>query len=378
MKQPVRVLIIEDQEALAADAQREIVDAFEDSEDIEVQVRVATDFNEGFQQVRNGESDVVVLDVRRDATATTPEDDTAGHAGYLDIKKARFAPIVFWTALPEKVSHEEMPPLVTVVTKEDTEKLPAAIQAAVDSRAMATIDSIERHVASVLTDHMWSELAPNWAEYTQDTDGASIAPVLLSRLARVIDDDRERSLTGHPSFRYVYPPASGRRAPGDILRASDETWWVVLTPACDFAQDKVGLALLAQASPLEDHAKYVAWRDEYVAEKNKGKAAHNRGKGEWNSLRQDVLTSTRGQFHYLPRFREIPDLVIDLEDVRAVPVARLAEYGPVASLSSPFAESLLVQHSHHRGRIGVPDLDGELIQKRLFADVEDATTKASN
>ena len=47
MRQTVRVLIIEDQAVLAADAQREIADAFEDSDDIEVQVRVATDFDGG-------------------------------------------------------------------------------------------------------------------------------------------------------------------------------------------------------------------------------------------------------------------------------------------------------------------------------------------
>lgn len=377
MGQRVRVLIIEDQAALAADAQREITEAFGEGDEIEVLVLVATDFEEGFRKVRSGESDVVVLDVRRDATASTAGDDTAGHAGYLDIKKARFAPIIFWTALPDKVSDEEMPPLVTVVTKEDTEKLPDAIRAAVASRAMDTINSIQQQVTSVLTDHMWTELAPNWNEYTKDAEGGSIAPVLLSRLARVIDDDREGSFTGHPSFRYVYPPASGRRAPGDILRASDDMWWVVLTPACDFAQHKVGRVLLARASPLEDHEKYIAWRGEYLAEKNKGKAAHNRGKGEWNSLRQDVLTSTRGQFHYLPRFREIPDLVIDLEDVCAEPEERLADYVSVASLSSPFAESLLAQHSHYRGRIGVPDLDAELIQQRLIAEADDAATSAS-
>ncbi len=54
MRQVVRVLIIEDQAALAADAQREITDAFENSDEIEIQVSVATDFDEGFQRVRDG------------------------------------------------------------------------------------------------------------------------------------------------------------------------------------------------------------------------------------------------------------------------------------------------------------------------------------
>lgn len=368
MREKVRVLIIEDKPDLAAGAQREIEEAFEESDEIEVKVEVETDFDEGLEKFRKGDSDVVVLDVRReDAPSLSSEDAAAGHAVYLNIKEARFAPVIFWTALPESVIDEEMAPLVTVVTKDDTDQLPEAIKAAVASRAVITIRGIEKHVANVLRKHMWTELAPNWDEYTQDAESAGIAQILLRRLARVLEDDRDGALTALPSHRYIYPPASEVRAPGDILRGTDQTWWVALTPACDFAQDKVGFVLLAHATPLEEHPKYRAWKDEYTDDKNKGKAEHNRGKSKWNTLRQDVLTSTRGRFHFLPAFRGIPDLVIDLEDVHAEAGGDLSGYVPVASLSSPFAESLLIQHSHHRGRIGVPDLDAELIKQRLVA-----------
>lgn len=354
MKQVVRVLIIEDQAREAADAQREITDAFEGNEEIEVLVSIASDFDDGFARVRNGESDVVVLDVRREATASVPEDDTAGHATYLDIKKARFAPVVFWTALPEKVIDEEMPPLVTVLTKEDIEQLPAAITAAVESRAVATINEIEQQVADVLTKHMWNELAPNWAEYTTDGDAADIAQVLLSRLARILDDEREQANASHPSHRYVYPPASARRAPGDILRAVDQTWWVTLTPACDFAQSKVEFVLIAQADPLELNARYQKW-------------AETKSKGAWKELERNVLRATQGRYNYLPAFRDVPDLVVDLENVRAVAASELEPMEAVASLVSPFSEALLVQHSQFRSRIGVPDLNVGVVQARLLS-----------
>ena len=355
-RRKVRVLIIEDKIKLAEDAQREITDSFEDNEEIDVQVSIATDFDEGFSRVQNGESDVVVLDVRRDATASVPEDDLAGHARYLDIKKARFAPVVFWTALPEKVIAEQMPPLVTVVTKENTEQLPAAIVAAVESRALETIDKIEQHVALVLTNHMWDELAPNWTEYTADGDATDIAQVLLSRLARIIDDEREQANASHPSHRYVYPPpASTRRAPGDILRDENQEWWVALTSACDFAQNKVEFVLVARADPLKSNARYQKW-------------ATSNSRGSWNELERNILRATQGRYYYLPSFREIPDLVLDLENVKAIKVNDLETMEPVASLVSPFSEALLVQHSQFRGRIGVPDLNVALVQTRLLSD----------
>lgn len=352
-----RILIIEDQADLAAAAHREITDAFDLNPAIDVDVQFETDFDAGFARVQRGESDLVVLDVRRDTPNPTTADKTAGHAVFLDIKEARFAPVIFWTALPENVDNEIMLPIVAVVKKDDIDKLPGAIEAAIASRAVDTIDDIEKQVAAVLTKHMWTELGPHWSEYTDGADSATLAQVLISRLARVLDEDREHSFTTHPSHRYVYPPASKVRSPGDILRESGQEWWVVLTPACDFEQKKFEYVLLAHAGPIEAHRKYTAW----TTAKGKGNAA----KGEWNELRKDVLKATQGRYQYLPAFRDIPDLVIDLENVRSVKVDVLEAMEAVASLVSPFAEALLVQHSQFRGRIGVPDLDEDLIKQRL-------------
>ncbi|MGK3950955.1 hypothetical protein ACLKM7_01385 [Microbacterium sp. I2] len=347
-----RVLIIDDNPQLAADAQREIVDGFEKNPDIDVEVSIETDFDKGFNIVKDGGSDIVVLDVRRDASNLAPVDETVGHAVFLEIKEARFAPVIFWTALPGNVEEEAMAPLVAVLGKGDIEKLPAAVEAAIASRAIDTIADIENHVTSVLTKHMWTELGPHWAEYTNGADPATVAQVLISRLARVLDEDREQKFTAHPSHRYIYPPASGMRSPGDVMRDPDGDWWVVLTPACDFEQKKFEFVLLARAGRLDVHKKYLGWTEA-------------KSVGKWSELRKDVLMATQGRYHYLPAFRDIPDLVIDLENVRSVTSDGLGAMEAVASLVSPFSEALLVQHSHFRGRIGVPDLDPELIKRRL-------------
>lgn len=354
-----RILIIEDDAQLAADAQREITEGFEQNPEIDVDVQVETDFDRGFARVQAGESDVVVLDVRRDTPNPTPADETAGHTVFREIKEARFAPVIFWTALPEKVEQETMSPLVAVVKKDDIDQLPAAIEAAITSCAVDTITAIEEHVASELRKHMWTELGPHWSEYTDGADPATVAQVLISRLGRVLAEDREHSFTAHPSHRYIYPPTSETRAPGDIVREGGRDWWVVLTPACDFEQKKFEFVLLAHAGPLEAHPKYLSW----TAAKAKG----NTAKSEWGELRKDVLMATQGRYHYLPAFRDIPDLVVDLENVRSVTADELEAMEPIASLVSPFSEALLVQHSHFRGRIGVPDLDADLIKQRLEA-----------
>ncbi|MET4098995.1 CheY-like chemotaxis protein [Agrococcus sp. UYP10] len=357
-----RILIIEDNADLAEDARREIADAFDVEADIDVEVRTETDFEAGLAVVRDGSCDLVVLDVRRDGPTPSPEDETAGHTIYQQIRAARFAPVIFWTALPESVADEAMQPLVAVVKKDDMDQLPGAIKSAIASGAVEIIADIAADVAAVLTRHMWTELAPHWEEYTAGAESTNIARVLISRLARILDEDRDHALTAHPSHRYVYPPATAIRGPGDVVRAIDDEWWVVLTPSCDLAQNKYEFVLLANARSLEAHPKHVRW-------------AETESKGAWNDLKKDVLTATSGRYHYLPAFRDIPDLVIDLERVQSVTAERLAAMDPIASLVSPFAEALLVQNSHFRGRIGVPDMDADLVKERLSMRAMPAPTE---
>lgn len=346
---PWRILIIEDQVDLAEDAKRELVDSVDN-----VVVSIETDFDKGYDRVAKGEADIVVLDVRRDPASGVEEDDAAGRRVFVDIKKARFAPVVFWTALPGVVADQEMKPLVSVIQKDDIALLPDAVRAAISSGAVTAIAEIEQEVASVLRQHMWSELGPNWDEYVRPGNANRIAPVLVSRLARVLEGAEEYPLSADPSHRYIYPPVDSVLNSGDILRDDGGDWWVVLTPACDLAQRKFDFVLLGRAGRLASHPRFAKWNA-------------NRSRSSWKELAANVLAATQGRFRFLPRFREIPDLVIDLEDVRSVPADQLDRFSAVASLASPFAESLLVQHSHFRGRVGVPDLDLGPIEAQFAA-----------
>ncbi|MBE6482589.1 MAG: hypothetical protein E7Z94_09535 [Actinomyces ruminicola] len=355
----VRVLIIEDQDREANDARREITDRFTSDSGLKAAVTIERDFDRGFEIVEAQNADVVVLDVRRDVSDTDSGDDLAGKYVYERIKRACFTPIVFWTAVPRAVDMYEMRPLVSVIAKDDTHLLPDAIHHAVTSDALTTIRNIEANAAEVLRRHMWDELAPNWNEYAQFDGANDVAQVLLSRLARIIDEQRDPVLLSRPSHRYVYPPVSDRHSPGDILRASDSTWWIILTPACDFEQNKVEFVLLAGASSLTENDKYIEWRRSLDNGSN--------GKNKWNNLKRAVLGASSGRYYYLPAFREIPDLVVDLDNLKTVSLPDLndTDFTHVGSLVSPFTEALLAQHSHLRGRIGVPDLDFAALQQRL-------------
>lgn len=358
-----RVLIIDDNPAMAADAERELLDSFSNHASIHLNVQKVNDFDQGFDLVKNGECDLVVLDVRKDKTAITAEDKSAGGRVYADIREIRFLPIIFWTALPGEVSHERMPPLVEVLTKDDLDRMPTAVLDAIESGAAEAMTQIERLVANVIRDYMWKSLAPNWAEDTEGGEPGEIAHILITRLAHELQDRALPELTRKPSHCYLYPPVSKYRQPGDLLRnKSTETleWWVVLTPACDMAHDgKADYVLIGKASPLKENRRYKAW-------------AGTQSKATWSELKK-LLSGSISRYHYLPKFRDIPDLLLDLEDTRSLPIANLDTLTPVASLVAPYSEALLQKYSHFHGRIGLPDLNSDAVQKRFKAEIEDSS-----
>lgn len=352
-----RVLVVDDNPEMTTDAERELHDAFDNDPDLDVHIAVENSFETGLQLVKDGTCDIVILDLRRDRSEGAAEERGRGRRVYTDIRDIRFIPVIFWTALPQDVQDLKAPPLIDVFAKEELDKVPDAVRAAINTGAAEVTADIEEHVARVMRDHLWSELAPHWNEDTAGGRPDELAHLLITRVAHSLQDRALPELTRRPSHCYLYPPVSGRYRPGDLLRrpqAGTYEWWVVLTPACDLEHDgKAEFVLLGRASLLTSHPRYVAWDA-------------TRSNGKWNEL-NDLLDGKLARYHYLPEFRDIPDLILDLENTRSVPIGDLYVFTRVASLVSPYCDAILVKYSHFRGRIGTPDLNSASIRDRLTA-----------
>ena len=350
-----RILVIDDKAEMTADAKRELEYAFSEDLNIRVTVTVENSFDDGYERVRRQECDVVILDVRQDGGEDAIEDEDAGRKVFAGIQETRFLPVIFWTARPQQVSDHQMPPLVSVFKKDDLALIPDAIRNAIASEAVGVMAGIEKHVADIMRSHMWQELAPNWQEDTVGGQADELARILITRVSQSLQDRDLPELTARPSHCYLYPPVSEKFKPGDLLMVAgkdQKEWWAVLTPACDLAiEGKADFALLGRARPLVEFPKYKKW-------------VNNDNRDNWTSL-ASVLKGTQLRYHYFPAFREIPELLLDLEEIVSIPMSRLVDFARIASLVGPYSEALLVKHSHFRGRIGVPDLNHEYVREQL-------------
>lgn len=135
---------------------------------------------------------------------------------------------------------------------------------------------------------------------------------------------------------------------------------MVLTPSCDLEWGKAELVLLASGGSIETHPRVVAWRSGVGSAKQKKKASD-----DLNELLRQATGGQLDRWLYLPAAVSVPDLLIDLQQLRAVSPEDAAAMDRVASLDSPFAEAAVNRFNRYFGRIGTPDLDPAAIVKRL-------------
>jgi len=159
---------------------------------------------------------------------------------------------------------------------------------------------------------------------------------------------------------YIQPPLPTPIRAGDIYEIQQDgtEYRVVLTPTCDFVQGKADWALLAKAMPLSSFSEFIEWQA--------GKTVTKRRALE-QLLRNNKNPGQAERYHFLPAALLVPDVVVDFQQLTAIPKDALASLSRIASLDSPFAESLVTRFTRFFSRLGTPDIDTDVVISRLDA-----------
>jgi CheY-like chemotaxis protein len=328
-----------------------------------VEVVGETSFDAALGRLEQHRIDLVVLDIR---LGDGPDaDNEAGLRTRDAIHAVRFVPIVFYTGLPDYADDIANDPFVEVVTKGSD---PDLLVASVDRLLASGVPRVQRalvgEMEDVIRNFMIDYVAPRWADVFEGPAGhANLAYILARRLSvaltgteltRVIEDLGLPAPgdSTHPVRYYVVPPIATIPMTGDLHEFADAdssgsgpSWWVVLTPSCDFAQDKAEFALLARCGRLDQTQEF------------QDVAGNESASGRKRGALRDIVRNAAMRRHYLPAAFDIPDLVVDFQDLRTIPRTDLDPMTPMAALDSPFAEELQSRFATYFGRIGTPDLD---------------------
>jgi CheY-like chemotaxis protein len=360
-----RILAIDDDPEIGEQIVRILTGELFGDKALPADVVSMNDFNSGLLGLEEARFDVVVLDVMLHDGGGKEE---AGVRALAEIQARRFVPVVFYTALPPAVEHLKKPPLIQVVEKTagaGIKALREAVRMAFDSGLPGVNRELMKHVEEVQRDYMWGFVSDNWSRLGAHDDRSSLAYLLARRLAVSLSGDGveafAKGLGGtrttpqgkQPPMRlYLLPPPEVARM-GDIVSGSvngREGHWVVLSSSCDLEQGKASFVLLVGTEALIDQPEARGWRDAETPSGTKLK------------LLDSLLVNNRDKtqadrFHFLPAALTIPDLVVDFQRVESVERSEFDKLERLASIDSPYAESLLSRFVRFYGRVGTPDLD---------------------
>ncbi len=349
----------------------------EDGYAVPFQVETLTSFSEALDVLQAHLFDLLILDVRLGSYGGEREDE-AGVTTLQAVRERRFIPVVFYTGLPNAVRDLETP-LIRVVEKTEMPRLLEAVKSIFATRLPVVNRAMIRHLETVQRDYMWDFVATHWDKFGNTPDRIGLAYLLARRLAMSLSGPGMQQLLQDlgnyiapatdrdkvpPMRYYVMPPVETTPLTGDLFYGQIEEksgYWVLLTPSCDLVTGRVKAewTLLAHCELLTEQVEYKRWHDSLPNPSN-----------TLNTSLLALLQNNRkeGQserFYFLPSAIDLPDLVVDFQQVVSLLQKELAELSRLASLDSPFAESLLTRFTRYFGRLGTPDLDADMILSKL-------------
>lgn len=301
----------------------------------------------------------------------------------LDVRRfvweSRFCPIVVYSARPDLHDERHEPhPFVKSVQKGtgSPKKVLQALQEFLPHVEVLknTQEDVRQSFASTMRD-----VAPHAVEEDQSRWDETVKRAGLRRVAALMDS-RTSDGTGLAAWeQYLWPPISEDLELGDILRCTEgnadspEAFRIVLTPSCDMVtagnrSPKTASILVAKCCNMRNGLERTS-----LKQRLDRKPSDLRG-----YLRSGLLTpGSLGGFVPFPRLSgRIPTMLANLRDLELIPFDDVSDGGDtrfarVASISSPFRESLAWAYLQCAARPGLPDRDFASWAKEITAALED-------
>lgn len=225
---------------------------------------------------------------------------------------------------------------------------------------MDVLAAARKKMESSAADIFLLRLWPRWKMFTdlEIADRAELEKIVtrqyVSHMADLLGLDDPDNATWHPFENYVSPALMSSRAhTGDIFRF-DGVLWVVLTPQCDMATQKVENVILAKCIKGID-----GWIDAVKVQKadNPPKKALEKST---TLLRKHLNQNLESSRHFLPPLPgEADPVLVSFSAVMTKPLEDLngqLEHR-VASIATPFLSNIVQRFGSYISRTGQPNID---------------------
>ena len=197
------VLFVEDEE----DTTRQIKEYFANWEHdgFRLEAEICQDFESSLARLESKRFDLLVLDVLK---GPADANDEAGRVTFDAIKSRRFIPVIFYTAVKERVLDLESAVVKVVSKGPGLGVLENSLIEQIDSGLLQTNRELNLHFEETIREYLWDFVPQHWDELTGTTEGKATLGYLLSRrIALSLDVEGAEKLANK-----LVPTSAGTRA----------------------------------------------------------------------------------------------------------------------------------------------------------------------
>ena len=215
--------------------------------------------------------------------------------------------------------------------------------------------AIDASAADVFLLRLW----PRWKMFAEleKADRDQLVKIVtrqyVSHLADLLGLDDPENASWHPFENYMSPALMSHRAhTGDIFKF-DGDLWVVLTPQCDMATQKVDSAVLARCvSGIADWKLMI----DMLAAQESPKTIDKSSRFLSRYVNQNLEPSK----HFLPALPgEVEPLMVNFSSVMTMPLPDLnaSLEHRITSIATPFLSNIVQRFGAYISRTGQPNID---------------------
>lgn len=365
----ISLLIIEDEEGQIEQIQDAIYDFNRRTgitEGIIIESVSVRTFEESLLNLLKKEFDAAIIDLK--LSSTTDKEEGVDLIEII-IDRLRF-PIFVRSGFPEKVNDIVSEHHFVKVFKK-TDNLDEIINEIIKFYQMGITESIgtKGKVEKYLNKIFWDRLSKNVYFWNKDSFGEiehekSLVRYCLSLLHEhlEIDENGDGFLDYHPFEIFIKPPIKSKHFFGDVLKDRDD-YYIILSPACDMAQDKYEKVIIVKIDPLEKIEEFATHRNKFHEEKDKSK---NKADNAKKKVVQFLTNNHSNKFHYLPPYLEFPGGLINFQKIESKTKEELQDMERFASISGEFSKDIGSRFSNYFARQGQPNLNTDVLLKSVL------------
>jgi len=360
----LRILIVEDDKDIYNDVYKRNIDLFNLENNNYNIVSIWIQHKEdAISAIKNPEYifDGAIVDLDLMGSGGT---DTSGNEVVKEIKENLRFPIFVITGTPHHISPELNAPssLFNVFERDEVDVIDTLNKfKAIKATGILNLLNRNGKIDSLIQNIFWNHLSTsleNWVLDNKRNSAEKEDSLLRYTILHMLEYLDESKV--HPSEFYITRPVKENLSTGDLITLNGNRY-VVLTPACDFAQNRVSKVFLLR---IKDISEEISDIDEI---KNIEELSNSK-----KTKLERIIQNNSSYFHFIPRHKGINAGIIDFQNKLSMPIEELEakikslEVDRFATISMPFLKDLIARYSSYYARQGSPDFDSDEIIKSLL------------